>query len=48
MLNLDDIKVNDLKVTFNDLTKLIEEDKDYRIRFVLQKKDLSIILYENE
>ena len=46
-LNLDEQKINDLKETFKSETKLIEEENDEKISFILKKKDLKIILYEN-
>lgn len=48
VLNLDDIKINDLKETFKAKTILIEDNKNDKKSFILKKKDLSIVLYENE
>ena len=48
VLNLDEIKINDLKETFKAKTILKEEQNNDKISFILKKKDLSIVLYENE
>ena len=48
ILNLDENKFNDLKETLNSETKLLEDPKDDKITFLLKKKDLTIVLYENE
>ena len=47
-LNLNENEINNLKETFNSTTKLIEEDNDDKISFLLKKKDLTIVLYEEE
>ena len=37
-INLDDNKINELKETFNTETKLIEEENEEKIAFILKKK----------
>jgi hypothetical protein len=46
-ISLDDNKINELKETFKTQTKLIEEENEETISFLLKKKDLKIVLYEN-
>ena len=48
ILNLDDNKINDLKETFKSETKLIEEENDEKITFLLKKKELIIVLYQEK
>ena len=47
-LNLNENKIKNLKETFNSETKLIEEDNEDKISFLLKKKDLTIVLYQEE
>ena len=48
VLNLNEDDFNDLKETFNAETILLEKEEDNKVSFVLQKRNLSIILYEKE
>lgn len=47
-LNLNEDEINNLKDTFYSEVKLIEENTEDKISFLLKKKDLTIVLYQEE